>query len=54
MWLELFKRAGFEIEFENTFTFTMSDQISDTITIDHTENFFVFIIKKAKMLDLGN
>jgi SAM-dependent methyltransferase len=54
MWLELFKRAGFDIEFENTFTFTMSDQISDTITIDHSENFFIFIIKKAKMLDLGN
>jgi len=48
MWMELFKRAGFNIVIENTFTFTMSDVISDTITVDHKESFFIFLLEKTK------
>jgi SAM-dependent methyltransferase len=54
MWMELFKRAGFNINFENTFTFTMSEQISDSISVDHTESFYLFVLEKAKDFNLGN
>lgn len=48
MWAELFKRAGFAVEFNEVFEFTMTDKVSDTIMIDHKEQFYLFMILKTE------
>lgn len=52
MWVELFKRAGFAVEINELFEFTMTDKVSEEISIDHTEQFYIFMLLKTEhMID---
>ena len=50
MWIELFKRAGFSVDFNEAFEFGMTEAISHGIYVNHTEKFFIFMLTKEKDL----